>query len=59
MMEKTRKDRMPLSASDKGETPAQKAAQPEEKPVLSETWAQDALQDLDDFIESQGVYIRQ
>ena len=26
---------------------------------LSETWAQDALQDLDDFIESQGIYIRQ
>lgn len=30
-----------------------------EKHVLSETWAQDALQDLDDFIESQGIYIRQ
>lgn len=29
------------------------------KPVLSETWAQDALQDLDDFIEEQGIYIRQ
>ena len=29
------------------------------KHVLSETWAQDALQDLDDFIESQGIYIRQ
>ena len=27
--------------------------------VLSETWSQDALQDLDDFIESQGIYIRQ
>lgn len=27
--------------------------------ALSETWAQDALQDLDDFIESQGIYIRQ
>lgn len=26
---------------------------------LSETWAQDALGDLDDFIESQGIYIRQ
>ena len=25
----------------------------------SETWAQDALQDLEDFIEEQGVYIRQ
>ena len=26
---------------------------------LSETWAQDALQDLEDFIEEQGIYIRQ
>lgn len=27
--------------------------------VMSETWAQDGLQELDDFIESQGIYIRQ
>ncbi|MDY3918503.1 MAG: hypothetical protein SOZ59_05795 [Candidatus Limivivens sp.] len=27
--------------------------------TLSETWAQDALEDLEDFIESQGIYIRQ
>ena len=26
---------------------------------ISETWAQDALQDLEDFIEEQGIYIRQ
>lgn len=26
---------------------------------LSETWAQDALQDLEDWIEEQGIYIRQ
>lgn len=26
---------------------------------LSETWAQDGLQELEDFIESQGIYIRQ
>lgn len=25
----------------------------------SETWAEDALAELDDFIESQGIYIRQ
>lgn len=25
----------------------------------SETWAQDALQDLEEFIEEQGIYIRQ
>lgn len=35
------------------------AAKTPEKHTLSETWAQDALQDLDDFIESQGIYIRQ
>ncbi len=28
-------------------------------PDLSSTWAQDAQQDLEDFIESQGIYIRQ
>lgn len=33
---------------------------PDPKPfVRSETWAQDALQDLEDFIEEQGIYIRQ
>lgn len=26
---------------------------------LSETWAQDALSDLEDWIEEQGIYIRQ
>lgn len=27
--------------------------------VISETWAQETIEDLDDFIESQGIYIRQ
>ena len=26
---------------------------------LSDTWAQDALGDLEDWIEEQGIYIRQ
>lgn len=26
---------------------------------MSETWAQDNIQELDDFIETQGIYIRQ
>ena len=26
---------------------------------LRETWAQDALADLEDWIEEQGIYIRQ
>lgn len=28
-------------------------------PKISETWAQDGLQDLEDWIEEQGIYIRQ
>lgn len=30
-----------------------------ESAPVSETWAQDTIEDLDDFIESQGIYIRQ
>ena len=26
---------------------------------ISETWAEETIADLDDFIESQGIYIRQ
>lgn len=29
------------------------------RPGLSETWVQETIEDLDDFIESQGIYIRQ
>lgn len=31
----------------------------EETKELSPTWAQDALADLDDWIEEQGIYLRQ
>lgn len=31
----------------------------EKKPSVSETWAEETIADLDDFIESQGIYIRQ
>ncbi len=31
----------------------------QEEKKLSETWAQDALGDLEDWIEEQGIYIRQ
>ena len=27
--------------------------------AISETWAQEPIEDLDDCIESQGIYIRQ
>lgn len=30
-----------------------------EKHEMSETWAHDCIQELDDWIESQGIYIRQ
>ena len=29
------------------------------KTEISETWAEETIADLDDFIESQGIYIRQ
>ena len=32
---------------------------PEEKTTPDPNWAHDALQELEDWIESQGVYIRQ
>lgn len=32
---------------------------PEQKPELDPNWAHDALQELEDWIESQGIYIRQ
>ena len=35
----------------------QVSGQPEED--VSETWAEETIADLDDFIESQGIYIRQ
>lgn len=31
----------------------------EKEQELSPTWAQDALADLDDWIEEQGIYLRQ
>lgn len=31
----------------------------EKKPELDPNWAHDALQELEDWIESQGIYIRQ
>ncbi|MCD7765550.1 MAG: hypothetical protein LUH53_03405 [Lachnospiraceae bacterium] len=29
------------------------------KESISETWAEDTIADLDDYIESQGIYLRQ
>lgn len=43
---------------DKMQTPV-KQKDGGDAPNVSETWAQDTISDLDDFIESQGIYIRQ
>ena len=32
---------------------------PAEQETQSENWATEALEEMDDFIESQGIYIRQ
>ena len=37
----------------------QKNQETQQGTKLSETWAQDALGDLEDWIEEQGIYIRQ
>ncbi|MCD7818047.1 MAG: hypothetical protein LUH07_03205 [Lachnospiraceae bacterium] len=39
----------------------EKEKEKEETPqgAVSETWAEDNIAELDDFIESQGIYIRQ
>lgn len=39
------------------EAAREEAAAKAEKP--SETWAQDCIEDLDDWIEQQGIYLRQ
>lgn len=31
----------------------------EQKKELSPTWAQECIEDIDDWIESQGIYLRQ
>ena len=42
-------------------TPQTSGEQPstQKHSAISETWAQETIEDLDDFIESQGIYIRQ
>lgn len=45
--DKQKKEEMPGTEPDRAE------------PCVSETWAEETIADLDDFIESQGIYIRQ
>lgn len=44
---------------EKKVTLTEEQEQKNEEFKLSETWAQDALADLEDWIEEQGIYIRQ
>jgi hypothetical protein len=37
----------------------QKAQVSERDQAISENWAEETIADLDEFIESQGIYIRQ
>ena len=49
--DKQRKDGLPGKGQEKDTDQA--------KPTVSETWAEETIADLDEFIESQGIYIRQ
>ena len=35
------------------------AEEQQDKTELSPTWAQECIEDIDDWIESQGIYLRQ
>ena len=48
-----RKENTKITAEETGKKPD---GHPEK---VSETWAEETIADLDDFIESQGIYIRQ
>lgn len=37
----------------------QASEEPKKQGPTSEDWATEALEEMDDFIESQGIYIRQ
>lgn len=47
--------RQPEDRTKAGDQPEEKR----EKAPLNETWSQDAQDELEDFIEQQGIYIRQ
>lgn len=50
------------AAEEKAREKEQSSAMPgakEEEHKLSPTWAQECIQDIDDWIESQGIYLRQ
>lgn len=44
---------------ESGETSGKEEKEEKRRPEVSSTWAEETIQDLDEFIESQGIYIRQ
>lgn len=56
MEEKKLQKMQETSGCDTGADKMQTAA---DQKNVSETWAEETIADLDDFIESQGIYIRQ
>ncbi len=52
------REMMPGEGSEADGTPPEETQEPGSHAV-SETWAEETIADLDDFIESQGIYIRQ
>ncbi len=63
-MEKELEKKMQESTADAsvGKTEEKKTAVKAEqnpKGPVSETWAEETIADLDDYIESQGIYLRQ
>lgn len=53
------KEEKKILTSEPNDNAQSESAPSAEQSPLSETWAQDALQDLEDWIEEQGIYIRQ
>ena len=48
-----------MSEYKKKKVEPEKQVSEEKDFAVSETWAQDIIEDMDDFIESQGIYLRQ
>lgn len=56
--ERTEMTKDTAKEQEKREQKAKRAPE-DAKAAVSETWAEETIADLDEFIESQGIYIRQ
>lgn len=48
-----------LRETQEAPSPEKDKADAAPKGPISETWAEETIVDLDDYIESQGIYLRQ